>query len=116
MSEERLEELAQAIFLVAIEDVMPEYLEQFPTPLWLHAWCISLHPEKWHTDGLFRPASQPRDLSPMRQQIRTCFTSGQGAPRYESRGLTTVIVEDALYPETMGELVSTYESAAQRMA
>jgi flavin-dependent dehydrogenase len=77
---ERLEELAQAIFLVAIEDVMPEYSDQFPTPLWLHAWRVSLHPEKWQTDGLFRPASQPRDLSQMRQQIRSLFHVKEGSP------------------------------------
>jgi len=90
---ERLEELAQAIFLVAIEDVMPEYLEQFPTPLWLHAWRISLHPEKWHSDGLFHPVTQPRDLSPMRQQIRGLFHVQAESPT-----------------------VSTYASTAQRRA
>lgn len=69
----RLEELAQAIFLVAVEDVMPEYLDQFPAPLWLHAWRISLHPEQWQSDGLFNPITPPRDLEPMRQQIRSLF-------------------------------------------
>jgi hypothetical protein len=60
--------------------VMPEYSDQFPTPLWLHAWRVSLHPEKWQTDGLFRPASQPRDLSQMRQQIRNLFHVKEGSP------------------------------------
>ena len=76
---ERLEELAQAIFLVAVEDVMPEYLDQLPTPLWLHAWRISLYPEKWQIDGMFRPLTPPRDLSPMRRQIRSLFHV-QGSP------------------------------------
>ena len=75
---ELVEELAQVLFLLAVEDVMPECLEQFSTPPWVHAWRVSLHPETWQTDGLFRPRSQPRDLSQMRQQIRSLFHVKEG--------------------------------------
>jgi hypothetical protein len=63
------EELAQAIFLLAVEDSMPEKLAEFPSPLWLNAWAISLNPDKWETDGLFRPKSVPRDLEPITEQL-----------------------------------------------
>ena len=74
---ELFEELAQVIFLLAVEDTMPEKLAEFPAPLWLNAWAISLNSEKWETDGLFRPKSSPRDLRPIREQLRRSihFTS-----------------------------------------
>ena len=86
MNMELVEELAQVLFLLAVEDVMPEYLDDFPVPLWLHAWCVSLHLEKWQAEGLFRPVSQPRDLSRLHQQIRSLFRVKEGSPRHESRG------------------------------
>jgi flavin-dependent dehydrogenase len=70
---EKIEELAQSIFLLAVEDVMPERLQQFQPPIWLNAWGASLNPEKWQADKLFEPASQPRDLSGVRKQIRSLF-------------------------------------------
>jgi hypothetical protein len=63
------EELAQAIFLLAVEDTMPEKLAEFPSPLWLNAWAISLNPEKWENDGLFRPKSAPRNLRRITEQL-----------------------------------------------
>lgn len=70
---ERLEELAQVLFLIAIEDVMPECLDQFTEPVWLNAWAVSLKSERWLSDGLFEPKSEPRDLQDMREQIRSRF-------------------------------------------
>lgn len=63
------EELAQVIFLLALEDTMPEKLADFPESSWLNAWGISLEPAQWNTDGLFRPTSQPRDLNRIKQQL-----------------------------------------------
>jgi flavin-dependent dehydrogenase len=59
---ELCEELAQALFLIAVEDTMPQMLAKFPEPVWLNAWAISLDPNKWEQDGLFGPKSKPRDL------------------------------------------------------
>ena len=70
---ERIEELAQVIFLLAVEDVMPERAAQFRSPVWLNSWGISLNPEKWEADQLFRPTTPSRDISEMRQQIRDLF-------------------------------------------
>jgi hypothetical protein len=64
------EEFAQVIFLLALEDTMPEKLAEFPSSVWLNAWAISLDDKRWETDGLFRPTSKPRDLSPIMKQIR----------------------------------------------
>ena len=67
---EMFEELAQVIFMIAIEDTMPEKLADFTESTWLNAWAISLNPQKWQKDGLFRPKNPPRDLKPMTQQLR----------------------------------------------
>jgi len=64
-----IEELAQVLFLIAVEGVMPEQLHRF-RDIWLNAWQIGLNPERWEADGLFAPESAPRDLSPIREQIR----------------------------------------------
>jgi flavin-dependent dehydrogenase len=66
-----LEELAQALFLFAVEDVMPEMLEKLPP--WLNAWAISLERNRWESDGLFKPSSPPRDIRELRGQIRGLF-------------------------------------------
>ncbi|NEO69704.1 tryptophan 7-halogenase [Moorena sp. SIO3H5] len=57
-----LEELAQVIFLLALEDTMPNKLTMFSEPVWLNAWAISLDVDTWEGNGLFKPKSQPRDL------------------------------------------------------
>ena len=67
---DRIEELAQVLFLLALEDVMPEHLDRFPEPVWVNAWRISLDPERWEKDDLFQPKTEPRDFREMRAQIR----------------------------------------------
>lgn len=67
------EEFAIAIFLLALEDTMPEMLSKFPQSMWLNAWAISLDPEKWEEEGLFEPTTKPRDLSLVMGQLRNCF-------------------------------------------
>jgi flavin-dependent dehydrogenase len=68
-----LEELAQVLFLLAVEDVMPAYMNQFAPPVWLNAWSVSLNPERWQAERLFAPDSEPRDLSHIREQVRSLF-------------------------------------------
>lgn len=70
---ELLEELAQAIFLLAVADTMPEQLEQFSTTQWLNAYAVSLKAEKWEKDGLFKPKSSPRDLRRVIEPINEVF-------------------------------------------
>jgi hypothetical protein len=65
-----LEELAQVIFLLALEDTMPENLSQFPSSVWLNAWAVSLEANQWEADGLFQPKSQPRDWHPVMEPLR----------------------------------------------
>ncbi|MDY6941364.1 MAG: FAD-dependent oxidoreductase, partial [Cyanobacteriota bacterium] len=59
---EVFEELAQAIFRVAVADTMPEQLPKLSSTPWLNAEAISLHPERWQADGLFSPSTPPRSL------------------------------------------------------
>ena len=68
-----LEELAQVIFLLAVEDVYPEMLSRFQEPIWVNAWKIDLDPRTWEESGLLEPTTQPRRLDDMRRQIRGCF-------------------------------------------
>ncbi|WP_013334619.1 NAD(P)/FAD-dependent oxidoreductase [Gloeothece verrucosa] len=70
-----LEELAQVIFLLAVEDTMPEKLQNFSQPIWLNAWGISLNPDQWEQDGLFEPKSLPRDLNPVMAPLRKSIYS-----------------------------------------
>lgn len=67
------EELAQALFMVAVEDCFPDELERVREAGWLNAWRIGLEPEKWDDSGLFEPKSPPRDLTDMYSQIRSLF-------------------------------------------
>ena len=69
----RFEELAQVLFVLAVEDVMPEYLDRFSEPFWINAWRVGLDPDRWERDRLFHPTSPSRDLRAMREQIRSHF-------------------------------------------
>ena len=64
-----LEELAQVIFLLALEDTMPELLNKFSEPVWLNVQAMSLDPNAWEAEGLFKPTSQPRDLGYLQREF-----------------------------------------------
>ena len=70
---EQIEELAMALFLVAVEDVLSEHLHRFESPIWLNAWRISLEPDKWEEDKLFQPRTKVREWQDIRTQIRGLF-------------------------------------------
>jgi hypothetical protein len=64
-----LEEMAQVMFLIALEDTMPERVAELPDPLWLNAWGVTLDPARWERTRLFEPDSEPRDLAPLRREV-----------------------------------------------
>ena len=68
-----VEEMAQAFFLLAVEDVLPEHWEKFKTIPWLNAWRVGLKPERWESDGLFCPATTPAASRGIYQELRRCF-------------------------------------------
>ncbi|MEM7534632.1 MAG: tryptophan 7-halogenase [Chloroflexota bacterium] len=68
-----IEELAQVLFLIAVEDTMPDKLADMPDPLWLHAWGVDLNSETWEK-RLFQPITPPRDLSAIYNKVREKFT------------------------------------------
>ncbi len=68
-----VEELAQVLFLLAVEDVLPEQMHRFPENTWLNAWRLSLNPDRWDADGLFKPSTAARDLRPIRNDVRSIF-------------------------------------------
>lgn len=63
-----LEEFAQVIFQIALEDTSPELLTKINEHPWLNAWAISLDASKWETDGLFSPKNEPRNLHSIKKQ------------------------------------------------
>ncbi|MEH2163312.1 MAG: FAD-dependent monooxygenase [Nostoc sp.] len=69
ISLELVEEVAQVIFKLALEDTMPEMLPKVNSSSWLNAWAISLDASKWEADGLFDPKSEPRNLDLIQQQL-----------------------------------------------
>jgi hypothetical protein len=66
---ERLEELAQVLFLAALQEVDPDRLATLPSPPWVNAWAISLEPETWAGEGLLAAPGPARDLSAMRNEL-----------------------------------------------
>jgi flavin-dependent dehydrogenase len=73
--QDRIEELAHVIFYLAVEDALPGELARVRSADWLNVTAISLHPERWDADGLFRPLSQPRPgpLRELEQELRGLF-------------------------------------------
>ncbi|HVG61505.1 MAG TPA: tryptophan 7-halogenase [Hyalangium sp.] len=69
---ERLEEIAQAFFRIAVEDVLPKQLATLPR--WVNVWAVSLDPSKWEADGLFKPESEARDYTMAYENIRDLVT------------------------------------------
>lgn len=76
---EVLEELAIVIFLLAVEDTIPEQLDRFPEDTWLNPRAISLNPERWESDGLFQPTSKPRNLNRVMEPLIKCIKSNRFA-------------------------------------
>ncbi|GAA0724662.1 NAD(P)/FAD-dependent oxidoreductase [Dokdonella soli] len=70
---DRIEELAQVIFRLAVADVLPEKLHLFPQSGWINIEAISLTPDLWEADGLFSPKTEPRDLGPLTNEIGRLF-------------------------------------------
>lgn len=75
----QMEELAQVLFLLAVEDVMPEHLPHLLGHGWLNSWRMTLNPDRWQADGLFAPRTAVRDIQPVYKQIRSLFQFQQRA-------------------------------------
>lgn len=73
-SVDRIEELAHVIFLMAVEDVMPEEMARFAHRPWLNTMAISLDSDRWQEDGLFQPKTSPRDYSAIEAEMRRLYT------------------------------------------
>jgi hypothetical protein len=69
---DRLEELAQVLFWQAVSECRPEHAPA-DDRAWINAWAISLDPARWESDGLFRPATEPRSLRGMRATFAGIF-------------------------------------------
>lgn len=81
-----LEALAQAIFLVAVEDTMPERLEEFEGAEWLDVWNLTLDTDKWEEIDLLEPRTPVGDLEWVYRPLRNAFKRKGG----EASGLELV--------------------------
>ncbi|WP_410643353.1 NAD(P)/FAD-dependent oxidoreductase [Amycolatopsis sp. lyj-346] len=72
---DRIEELALVIFFLAVEDVLPEHLEELRSRGWLNVSALSLDPQRWESDGLYEPKTQPRtqELQLLEKEMRGLF-------------------------------------------
>lgn len=68
-----LDRFAQVIFLLAVEDTMPEKMALFCDPVMVNSKAISLHPNKWEDDGLFNFVASGKGPGPLLRQIRELF-------------------------------------------
>lgn len=78
---EHVEALAVVIFRLAVDDVLPDHAGRVAQHPWINVAAISLRPEKWEEDGIFRPRTNPIDIAPLDQEIRALFTRTAGDSR-----------------------------------
>jgi 2-polyprenyl-6-methoxyphenol hydroxylase-like FAD-dependent oxidoreductase len=74
-----LEDLALALFRVAVEDTLPDQLHRLPPGRRLNAWAVGLDPTRWEEDGLFAPPSGEGPVEPMQSGIRRMFFPDEAA-------------------------------------
>lgn len=73
--QDRIEELAQVIFYLALQDAFPDLLPKVRSAGWLNVAAISLDPSRWEDDGLFKPRSRPRPqaIQALEMELRGLF-------------------------------------------
>ena len=69
---DRIEEVAQIIFRIVVRDVLPENSERLAST-WLNIEALGLDPALWDPQGLFRPRTQPRDITAHEAEITRLF-------------------------------------------
>ena len=63
------QQLAQSMFLLAIEDVYPDQLRRLDNVNWLNSWKLVLDPEQWERSGMFEPFTAG-DFRPVHSELR----------------------------------------------
>ncbi|KEQ14706.1 hypothetical protein GZ77_10375 [Endozoicomonas montiporae] len=69
----RVEDMAVNLFLLAVEDTMPDKLaliKEKSASLWVNPYAVSLNCENWDSDGLFQRLHTDRDISYMRDAFK----------------------------------------------
>lgn len=65
------EELIQALFLIAVEDVHPEHLDRLKDIEWMNVQKLTLDPSKWESSGMFKPRTKPRPFRHLYTELRS---------------------------------------------
>ena len=69
---ELMEEMAIVLFRIAVRDCHPELFHKV-ADTWINASAISLDPSTWEERGLFKPTTEPRDLSHFEEPLFKLF-------------------------------------------
>ena len=75
---DRIEEVAHIIFRMAVRDVLPDEYERVASA-WINIEALSLDAESWDAQGLFRPRTQPRDMTAHEAEISRLFRWREGS-------------------------------------
>jgi flavin-dependent dehydrogenase len=67
---ELFEELLQALFLLAVDDVCPEAMPRLDDIEWMNVQRLTLDPSKWDTSGMFKPRTAPRKFRHLYESLR----------------------------------------------
>jgi len=78
-------DMAHALFLFAVREILPERATSLPTPLSIDPAAITLDPSRWQTDGLFQPGSSPPNFGRIIEQFQMLFPT-LGAARASATG------------------------------
>jgi flavin-dependent dehydrogenase len=80
---DRIEEVAHIIFRMAVRDVLPEEYERVASA-WINIEALSLDADSWNAQGLFRPRTQPRDMTAHEAEISRLFRWREGSSLVQS--------------------------------
>jgi len=99
--------LAQAIFrIAAIDTGLIDQLDRMASGAqWLNLNALSLRPDDWEKDGLFRPASPARDFGPQYEFLKGLYVDlpGDDPVSPDIRGRTELAERFALAAECVDE-------------
>jgi hypothetical protein len=74
ISFQKIEEFVQVLFLLILEDCLPDELKKIQSPFWINPLAVSLDADRWQIEGLFSPKCAPRDCSVINSQLRSLYT------------------------------------------
>lgn len=79
-----MEDMTLVMFKMAVADCLPDHAHKLEGR-WLNPFAISLNPDEWEERGLFKPRSEPRDLSYLTDPLYAMFNVPEPTEPDEAR-------------------------------